>query len=271
MKFITIALCFQFLLSCWPKTNVITKIRQQYGIRTLKVVRKLDKTYWKLKKLELDISFLQKCKLNNLVPNFCKVKPANKRGLTRKELISLQNKVLSLELDVKYRTRAQCGKVYKDLLLNLRTELSFITYISVLQLIKSNAERQCKLVSVRHASKISSLNHKKDYDVSVLELDKIVVNLSSGKFSDTELHILSRGLDFSVTPQHLDRLDIQASFESLYQKICAGNSNSTFSRFKQRLRSHCYTYIYGFRKDHCSNLSPDELKAFKSLKQRSDI
>ena len=23
MKFITIALCFQFLLSCWPKTNVI--------------------------------------------------------------------------------------------------------------------------------------------------------------------------------------------------------------------------------------------------------
>ena len=86
----------------------------------------------------------------------------------------------------------------------------------MLQLIKSNAERQCKLVSVRHASKISALNDKKDYDVSVLELDKIVVNLSSVKLSDTELHILSRGLDFSVTPQHLDRLDIQASFESLY-------------------------------------------------------
>ena len=49
MKFITIAFLFQFLISCWPKSNIIIKIKQQYGHDTLKLVRKLEKNIFKTK------------------------------------------------------------------------------------------------------------------------------------------------------------------------------------------------------------------------------
>ena len=94
--------------------DIIVKIRQQYGQKTLVIVRKLEKTYLKLKKIELDLLFLKYCETNRLVPSFCKVKPANRCGLTQKELNSLQTQVLSLEIQVKQRTKTQLGKIYNE-------------------------------------------------------------------------------------------------------------------------------------------------------------
>ena len=84
MKFITIALVVQFLISCWPKINIINRIRQQYGQKSLVTVRKCEKTYPKLKKLELDLKFLYQCQTKDLVPSFCRLKPANRHGLSRR-------------------------------------------------------------------------------------------------------------------------------------------------------------------------------------------
>ena len=39
MKIITVAFIFQFLLSCWPKVDIISRIRQQYGHQSLFIVR----------------------------------------------------------------------------------------------------------------------------------------------------------------------------------------------------------------------------------------
>ena len=84
------------LISCWPKSNIIIKIKQQYGHDSLKLVRKLEKTYLKLKKNELD--FLKQCQAKHLIPSFCKLKPINRKGLSQKDDCSLQYKVLTLQL-----------------------------------------------------------------------------------------------------------------------------------------------------------------------------
>ena len=116
MKIITIAFIFQFLLSCWPKVDIISRIRQQYGHQTLLIVRKLEKTFLKLTKNDLDIIFLEKCQKLGLIPGFFKLKPANISGLQKKDLYSLENKVLSLELQVRYRTKATIVQEYHNLL-----------------------------------------------------------------------------------------------------------------------------------------------------------
>ena len=146
--------------------------------------------------IEVDILpssyILHQCKTQQLVPSFCKIKPANKHGLSQKELLSLQNKILTLEIGVKNMTKSQLGKTYKHLLTSVMIQLSFINYILVLQLLRSSAATQMRTVKIRHASKLSVLNRDVKFYVSFLDTDKIVVNLSSVSLSDTEVH-LSRG------------------------------------------------------------------------------
>ena len=107
--------------------------------------------------------------------------------------------------------------------------------------------------------------------MSVLNTNKIVVNLSNIKFSDTEVNILSRGLSYSTPPQHLDSLDIRTSFECFYRQFCNSIPGNYVSRLKQRLKGLCYTYIYRYQSHMFHNLSKDEFLAFQRLKKRDDI
>ena len=74
--------------------------------------------------------------------------------------------------------------MYKQLLHQVRDSVSFITYISVLKLIRNPAESQLNIVPIRHASKLSGLNKDDNLHVHFLDNDKIVVNLSTTKLSD---------------------------------------------------------------------------------------
>jgi predicted GIY-YIG superfamily endonuclease len=271
MKFITLALVFQFLLACWPKLDIITKIKEQYGQTTLKLVRKLEKTFLKLRKVELDLIFLKNCSDQKLVPSFCKVKLANGRGLSQKELYALESKVLFLEIQVKHRNKAQLGKAYKHLVQIVRSNVSFITYISILKLIRSAASYQNDVVQVRHATKLSNLIGNTDNDAYFLDTDKIVVNLSKVNFSNTEVNILSRGLAYSIPPQQLNNLEIRTSFECFYRQLLTNLRTGCINRLKQRLKGLCYTYIYGYRNSEFHNLSKEELQSFKSLCKRRDV
>ena len=179
--------------------------------------------------------------------------------------------MLSLEIGVKYRTKSQLGKTFKHLSSQVKKLVSFITYLSVQQLIRSSAKNQSKGINIRHASKLEALCNGKRFDVNYLDVDKIVVNLSSSTLTDTDVHLLSRGLTFSITPQQLDRIDIQTSFESFYHQLSTGKPESNLSCLKQRLRGLCFSYFYGYKKNNCSNLSKDELCSLKNLLKRQDI
>ena len=67
MNLIITALLFNFIICCWPKTNIINRLRQHYGQKTVTLLRKLEKTMFKRIKVELDIQFITKCKELNLI------------------------------------------------------------------------------------------------------------------------------------------------------------------------------------------------------------
>ena len=271
MKLLTFAFVIQFIIACWPKIDIITKVKQQYGRKTLTLVRKIEKTFLKLKKVELDLDFLKQCKIKNLIPKFCKLKPANNRGLSLKDLQSLKQKVLNLEIQVKNKMRSQLGRTYRQLQSTIKSEVSLLTYVSILQLLRSSSIKQTDSVKVRHATKLSNLQHSPNTDVYFLEADKIVVNLSNVKLSDTEVSVLSRGLNFSTPSQHLDCLDVRTSFECFYRQFYNNVPNRCISRLKQCLKGLCYNYIYGYRPNQFYNLSKEEFQSLQNLKKRKDI
>ena len=260
-----------FLLVCWPKTNIIHRIKQQYGLNTLTLVRRLEKTFLKLTKVDLDIIFLKQCQRDKLLPTFCKLKPANKHNLSHKDLTSLQEHLLSLELEAKYRNRTMLNKAYSQLLKDVRTSVSFITYISIRRLIRSSAKNLDFKISNRHSTKLESLRKKKGSHTHFLDLSNIVVNLSSTKLSDTEVDILSRGLAYSVPPLHLDKTDIMTSFEGLFGQVLRVKIDNNTDSIKHKFRSLCFNYIYGYNSQQFSNLTKAEQNSLKHLTKRDDI
>ena len=87
--------------------------------------------------------------------------------------------------------------------------------------------------------------------LTLIDLDKIVVNLSSFPLSDVEIQLLSKGLQFSIPSQRLDPTDVRTSFELMFNQAATW-IHSNLTRLKHRLRSLCYTYIYSL----CSDCSP---------------
>ena len=64
----------------FPRTKSIAAIiRSAYGDKILKMVRKLEKLDFKLRKSKPDIKFLCKCE-NNVIPNFLCFRTANKNS-----------------------------------------------------------------------------------------------------------------------------------------------------------------------------------------------
>ena len=176
-----------------------------------------------------------------------------------------------MEIQVKNKIRSQLGRTYRQLQSTIKSEVSLITYVSILQLLRSSSIKQSDSVKVRHATKLSILQHSPNTDVYFLEADKIVVNLSNVKLSDTEVSVLSRGLNFSTPSQHLDCLDVRTSFECFYRQFYNNVPNCCISRLKQRLKGLCYNYIYGYRPNQFYNLSKEEFQSLQDLKKRKDI
>ena len=140
MDFKVVSLVFNFLLLCWPKTNLVSRIRQHYGHNTLTLLRKLERTYLKLKKAELDIIFINKCQQLGLIPVFCRIKPANLQNLSTGDIRSLQSKILSMELKHKYKVKSGLKRTYISDLSKMKPVMSFFYYISILAFIRNSGK-----------------------------------------------------------------------------------------------------------------------------------
>ena len=185
------------------------------------------------------------------------------------ELKSLQKKVLHLEINAKYRNKSKLKLEYAQIQKALKTQVSFLTYISVLKLIRSSASCLTKSVKIRHFMKLSNLNSHAD--VIDLETEKIVVNLSSTTLTDTEVNVLRSGLTYSITPQRLNGLEIQTSFECFFRQFSHHFTGNTLVTLKNKMKHLCNTYIYGYKKTESSNLTTAERLALDELSKKKDI
>ena len=270
MKFLKLAFIIQFLVTIWPKTDIISKLREQYGQNTLKLFRQVEKTLLRLRKIDQDIQFIVKCQELKLIPTFCKLKPANRKSLSNRDYTALQCQVLSLELKSKRRQLFKLKQEYGVIFQQLKSSVGYITFISLCKFLHNSAVSQCGRTSVRHAKKIANLRRDHGLDVYLLDSTKVVVNLSSYTLSNTELSVLRRGLDFSILPRQLDHVDVMTSFETFFRQFSPGVTTEK-ARLKHKVRDLCYKYLYGYNPANHKNLSKEEESAFHHLKKNENI
>ena len=197
----TKTLVILFLILLWPKTNITNRLRQQYGQSTVQSLRQLEKIALRKKKINMDISFIKTCQRMNVIPNFCRLKPAI--NMDRKSLLTLQKSIMDIELHNKHRELKRMDRVYQDLYTKLSNKVSFFTLVSCMQIVHSSVKAERQKTVRRHQKKIENLRRKQlnIRHVSTLDNDKLVVNLSNEPLTDTETTLLGRGLAFCIPPR----------------------------------------------------------------------
>ena len=96
MNFSNLIAVFLFIVKIrWPvNTSFFNVLKQRYGQVTLLKFRNIEKLRKKLDKTKLDITYLEDCLINNIVPKFLSFKLSNRR-LQNSQIYHDTNKVFT--------------------------------------------------------------------------------------------------------------------------------------------------------------------------------
>ena len=132
-----ISLIFIFLtrLRFPSRLSIADFLRKRYGVRTLKLVRKFEKTDIKHKNALLDFHFLKICEHHNAIPKFLRFKIANSNLCFSSTYRRYQRKLLLEEIyNKRLVIRKLVDKESKSLYNNVKSNLNLIDFHHVLNI-----------------------------------------------------------------------------------------------------------------------------------------
>ena len=131
MRVATLVFLFLILLRFPTCKSIPSIIKDRYGSEILKLIRKLEKVYFKFKKATFDLDFLYCCRNNNLIPTFLKFKLANKT-LANSDVYKLcQQKLLSAEIEEKKRVINEHKNHHYKLLTEIKQQVNPIDFAHI--------------------------------------------------------------------------------------------------------------------------------------------
>ena len=111
----------------FPKGKSIIRILvERYGHQVIKVFRQFEKFDFKLKKLECDLQFLNKCKSNNLIPKFVNFKLYDDNIRSTHFYKSFQRKLLEQEIKTKLNAIKNAEKQLRFFKNGLQNSTSYL-------------------------------------------------------------------------------------------------------------------------------------------------
>ena len=162
-----ISLVFIFLTTLrFPSTRSIAEVfRKRYIDRTLKLVRKFEKTDIKHKKALLDLQFLKICEDHHVIPKFLRFKVANSNLCSSSTYRQCQRKLLREEIDSKRLVVSKFYKESKPLYNNVKSNLNLIDFHHVLSISQISNEKELEQIKFRHLSKLKNLIPNSTWDL----------------------------------------------------------------------------------------------------------
>ena len=274
-----ISLVFIFLtrLRFPSRLSIAEVLRNRYGDRTLKLVRKFEKTDIKHKKALLDLQFLKICEDHNVIPKFLRFKVVYSNLRFSSTYRQCQRKLLWEEIYNKRLVVSKLDKESKSLYNNAKSNLNLIDFHHVLNISLISNEKESEQIKFRHLSKLKNLIPNFTWDLvatSSHDPEKVIFNFSSYKLSSSDKDLLSKGLRFAIPPKQIDYSNFMTEFELLYRStLDLSMTTEEKDRFKTKLKDIALSSFKLFS-DSCkfeNNLSAEEINLLKALMRNKDI
>ena len=271
MIFSAVLSLFISVFSTALSPGFISNLRLKYGESILVSVRYCEKLTEKLQKAKCDIEFLRCCLIYNLMPSFVNIR-LWKPGLKRSEKYkSFQRNCLLREFESKEKQARKIEKQISSILTELEKHLSSTDLINVKRLFHESASRVHSKIMHTHQRKLEKLNRGPIGQNYEKMKPKLIHNISSYTLSETEERLLCRGWDFCIESKLVNSLDFETDIEVNAMKIQPHCHESVFRVLSRQIYSASQQLIRSSKNKRFSNLSPEELKALKSLKSNKDI
>jgi len=222
--------------------RIISDYSSKYaGILELSQFRKVEKLSKKVKKAELDINFLTSCQRFNVFPKFvCFPLP----NVNKHDVFAIRKRLLKSALNKRSKEKRKL-KYEKDKIENkIKKVLSGIEFYIFNKALQRNIDQEVNSIVRNHQKKLKALTKN-----CVLPFDstETVRNISSHKLTKDESEALKFGLSHSIFPPNINKTDIYASFESIYQSMKSRLiDKSNDSKLKSNLSHIAQLYVNSF-------------------------
>ena len=196
LKVISLALLFLIRLRFPLDKSITYVLRSRYSNLVVKEVRKFEKIDYSLRKCKLDLTFLQVCLQNIIIPRFLNFRVSNSYLKSSRVYHACQIKLLKEEISL---TKSRIRTLEKDLNNRkgkLRQILGIVGYTHVICLFLTQNDRKLAHHQNVHSNKLFNLGLEFS-KVSHIP-DKIMFNYSSYTLTKIEKSVLCKGLNFAI-------------------------------------------------------------------------
>ena len=195
MMLIRVATLVFFFLNClhfWTSKSIPSIIKERYGCKILKLIRKFEKLDFKFNKATLDLDFLYYYCNNNLIPTFVKFN----KMLANSDVYKLcQQKLLSAEIEEKKRVINEHKNHHYKLLTEIKQQVNPIDFAHISSIFLMCNDKNIQKWKEVQDHKIIKLSKN---SLSRNNPNKVIYNFSSVNLSDSDKSLLSKGLKFCI-------------------------------------------------------------------------
>ena len=269
-----LSLVYLFLVRLrFPSCSSVAEIvRKRYGDEVLRKIRKFEKLDFRTGKLQMDITFLETCVENDVMPNFVKFRTASRTLKKSESYHACQRILLTQEICDKKVQLIESNQGISTLKRELRNELSGIDFLFISSLFLNKNREVLKQIEQKQNEKLVKLLD----DSPKHNADDLIYNFSSHTLTSSQKTILMKGLNFSLPPKSLKNEDYLLNFELLFRSLNSDKfhyKDNEFDNFKSELRNMGYSTLrfYNQKKKKLENISEDEWNALKELTSLDNI
>ena len=241
-------------------------IRQCYGQSTL---RALERAYRKRLKRLADVEFLKTCLVYKLCPKLTNFKLNRKSNQGLPASNRLKTNIIRAEIKYNLRQIASLNKTISDLESALFGTVSYFHSIWIKCFFKEILAKYFSTVTNTHNRKLKNLG----LHITTSTNTSAVFNMSKIELLESELKLLSKGLQYSIFPSRINEKEIQAQFESLFTQAASFMNPSQKIEFKACL-INCYSLLlssFKFYKKTDYYFSKSDRETIWGLKKKCDL
>ncbi|XP_072046302.1 uncharacterized protein [Amphiura filiformis] len=254
--------------------NLFNHVRQSYGQNTVKHLRDLENCEKKIQRHRNHLVYSLRCRDQKLTPPSLKLRcPVNtnkakdiikraEKGLIRERIRVVNNKIKNLKTQKDQLKDDVNNEIPAESELGQKIERHLATVSeTTYQDTKRRHLRKLEILTNKAAAK-SKKSHDSAIDLSGSQLKKWVVNLSKYKLNAAQTSVLTKGLNYAISPSKIPAEEFVLATELACKHLPLADGIQLRAKIASTLKSS---------KVPEQNVTKEERKAIKDLKKAEDI
>lgn len=221
----------------------------------------------KVNRAKADIAFLKQCRKNNVFPSFMRINCNINNSRTKRVLAYAKRFWLKCELQFHHSTLDKAQLELYDFHLNVSKkwkEGSFGRFIAkqskIIETSKKNFKKKRAIQNRKLHTLIEDQREIVKSKVEVKEVSDLVINLSTAEFSDEEMKMLNKGLNYTPNINKPNIEQAVVDIESAIQYKCDAT--------KERVRKAAKKVIKKVKSTRTLPTQNNDIETIKKLKEK---